>query len=397
MIRCGLVESDDAAMARFCGGLNREIQDILVDKDYDDMTTLFAYACKAEREVQGRRSTKYTNPFAGRSSFSSSTAAVPVPAPSKQSSLVQTPKPAGATPALLASDHAARVEVRVNPGNTDRYESLVLQRVLSSQVAPFEKNQRHTLFHTKGVVQERSIRIIIDNGSYHNLASTMLVEKLSLPTRKHLNPYHIQWLNDGGKLRVTKSARVPFSMGPYSDFVDCDVIPMEACSLLLGRPWQYDTDCLHHGRSNIYSFMFKGQKIVLHPMTPEQIVKDDLARATKVSTSPKSTSINSEIKLDNPTLLVARADFDDKRATPLPCSAPVCSAMLVSPDDTLSMDIPLWLLTLLQDKVRHPGQILLFPRHPRLALHRARGRPHLQRPRPQVVLHSWMVRPLLMC
>jgi hypothetical protein len=54
MLRCGLVESDDAAMARFCGGLNREIQDILDYKDYFDITTLFEYACKAEREVQGR-------------------------------------------------------------------------------------------------------------------------------------------------------------------------------------------------------------------------------------------------------------------------------------------------------------------------------------------------------
>jgi hypothetical protein len=44
-----------------------------------------------------------------------------------------------------------------------------VQRVLSTQVALPEKNQRHTLFHTKGVVQERSIRIIIDSGSCNNL------------------------------------------------------------------------------------------------------------------------------------------------------------------------------------------------------------------------------------
>jgi hypothetical protein len=25
-------------------------------------------------------------------------------------------------------------------------------------------------------------------------------------------------------------------------------VPMEACHILLGRPWQFDTDCLHHGR-----------------------------------------------------------------------------------------------------------------------------------------------------
>jgi hypothetical protein len=30
MLRCGLVESDDAAMVRFRGGLNREIQEYLI-------------------------------------------------------------------------------------------------------------------------------------------------------------------------------------------------------------------------------------------------------------------------------------------------------------------------------------------------------------------------------
>jgi hypothetical protein len=47
MIHCGLVEVDDAVMARFRGGLNREIQDILDYNDYFDITTLFEYACKS--------------------------------------------------------------------------------------------------------------------------------------------------------------------------------------------------------------------------------------------------------------------------------------------------------------------------------------------------------------
>src|SRR5688572_3082739 len=192
--------------------------------------------------------------------------------------------------AMIATNHAENEEVHVDPIDADRYESLVVQRVLSTQVAQAEKNQRHTLFHTKGVVHERSIRIIIDSGSCNNLASTALVEKLSLPTRSHPHPYHIQWLNDGGKIKVTRSVRVPFSLGSYSDYADCDVIPMEACSLLLGRPWQYDTDSLHHGRSNHYSFMFKGQKIIIHPMTPDQILKDDLTRAAKTAQQVKSTS-----------------------------------------------------------------------------------------------------------
>lgn len=40
---------------------------------------------------------------------------------------------------------------------------------------------------------------------------------------------------------------------------------MDACHLLLGRPWQYDRKVLHDGRSNTYSFYFNGTKIVLLP------------------------------------------------------------------------------------------------------------------------------------
>jgi hypothetical protein len=247
MTRCGILEEPDAAMACFHGSLNREIQNILDYKEYADMTQLFEFACKAEREMQGRRSRIYSNTFAGRNSSSSS--APSLPEPSTPTPRERTTTPVGATlttgagsttrrtqditcfrcsgrghvardctnkrtllirdngvyssasdseeleHTLLATDNAAKTDIHVHPGDADRYESLVVQRVLSTQVAPAEKNQQHTLFHTKGVVQERSIRIIIDSGSYNNLASTMLVEKLSLPTRKHSNPYHIQWVS----------------------------------------------------------------------------------------------------------------------------------------------------------------------------------------------------------
>ena len=70
-----------------------------------------------------------------------------------------------------------------------------------------------------------------------------------------------------------------FSIGIYSDFADCDVIPMDTCSLLLGRPWEYDTDAKHHGRSNKYTFMHKGKKITLLPLTPAEIVQAENDRA----------------------------------------------------------------------------------------------------------------------
>ena len=74
----------------------------------------------------------------------------------------------------------------------DRYESLVVERVLSVQVTQAKQNQRHNIFHTKGVVKERSVCIIIDGESCNNLASMQMVEKLSLTTRSHPYPYYIQ-------------------------------------------------------------------------------------------------------------------------------------------------------------------------------------------------------------
>ena len=62
-------------------------------------------------------------------------------------------------------------------------------------------------------------------------------------------------MNQSGTLKITHRARVKFSMGIYVDSVDCNVVPMNVCHLLLGRPWQYDLDATHGGRSNTYSFI----------------------------------------------------------------------------------------------------------------------------------------------
>ncbi|KAA3487695.1 Retrovirus-related Pol polyprotein from transposon gypsy [Gossypium australe] len=59
--------------------------------------------------------------------------------------------------------------------------------------------------------------MIIDGGSCTNVTSSMLVEKLGLTTTKHPNPYKLQWLNDGGELKVIKQAIVAFSIGKYHD------------------------------------------------------------------------------------------------------------------------------------------------------------------------------------
>jgi hypothetical protein len=181
-------------------------------------------------------------------------------------------------------DHAGNddhPEENIGTGDANHYESLIVQCVLSTQMERVEQNQRHTLFQTKCVIKERLCHIIIDAGSCNNLASSDMVDKLALTTKPHPRPYHIQWLNNSGKAKVTKLVRLNFAIGPYHDVVECNVVPMQACHILLGRPWKFDKDSMHHGRLNQYSFLHHDKKIVLHPMSPETIMHNDVAAARK--------------------------------------------------------------------------------------------------------------------
>ena len=64
-------------------------------------------------------------------------------------------------------------------------------------------------------------------------------------------------------------------MESYKDEVVYDVLPMDACHLLLGKPWQYDRDVTHHGQSNTYSFKMKGKKMTLTRLAPSQTLKTE--------------------------------------------------------------------------------------------------------------------------
>ena len=91
----------------------------------------------------------------------------------------------------------------------------------------------------------------------------------------------MQWMNQSGTLKITHKARVKFSVGTYIDTVDYDVAPLTACHLLLGRPWQFDLDATHGGRSNTYSFVHKGVNHVFKPI-PESAIKVEVFTTSKM-------------------------------------------------------------------------------------------------------------------
>ena len=192
-----------------------------------------------------------------------------------------------------------------------------------------------------------------------------LVKKLGLTTCPHPRPYHIQWLNDSGKAKVTQTCRISFSIGSYVNSVDCDVVPMQAYSLLLGHPWEHDNDATHHGRSNKYTFVHKGKKITLVPLTPAQIVQADRERAASLNDvqsenqqvansifppkKDKSTSISKAegIKLKGGVMLATKCDFAEISDDDI-CYALVCKRAMFSLDDIVS-SVPPAVTNLLQE------------------------------------------------
>ncbi|KAK9135530.1 hypothetical protein Syun_014860 [Stephania yunnanensis] len=133
---------------------------------------------------------------------------------------------------------------------------------------------RNNIFQPKCTILGKVCRFMIDAGSCENIVSVEAVQKLGLATEQHPRPYKLAWLKKGGEVKVSKRALVTFSIGAnYKDSVWCDVVAMDACHLLLGRPWQFDRGVVHDGITNKYTLMFKGVKIVLVPAKDPEEVK----------------------------------------------------------------------------------------------------------------------------
>nr|KYP59226.1 hypothetical protein KK1_014658 [Cajanus cajan] len=64
----------------------------------------------------------------------------------------------------------------------------------------------------------------------------------------------LQWLNEDGDLVVDQQVKDKLSIEKYEEEVLWDVVPREACHILLGRPWKFDKKTMHNGLTNEISF-----------------------------------------------------------------------------------------------------------------------------------------------
>ena len=89
----------------------------------------------------------------------------------------------------------------------------------------------------------------------------------------------------------------------------CDVVPMQAGHLLLGRPWQFDKETIHHGRTNIYSFTHNNKKHNLAPLSPQEVYEmqramDQSGLFSKTNLYISSSKLIKSLQQDTPVLLM---------------------------------------------------------------------------------------------
>ncbi|XP_024164048.1 uncharacterized protein LOC112171037 [Rosa chinensis] len=90
---------------------------------------------------------------------------------------------------------------------------------------------------------------------------------------------------------------------------------MDACHMLLGRPWQFDRGVMHDGRKNTYSFMFNNIKITLVP-TREQGLKPQGKNVTNLLSMNKFVEEVKETGMMY--LLLGRYSEEEEASVPEP-------------------------------------------------------------------------------
>jgi len=184
---------------------------------------------------------------------------------------------------LMCGDTAPKLVDQQPPSEKSYSDEEVVEEVLEGSQLPMcvirhtltgkqteEREQedwlRNNIFHTRVEHKGKALNLIIDNGSGMNVVSQEVIRKMQLPIEAHPIPYKLSWVDDTS-IPMRQRCLVTFSLGQhYQDAIWCDVIPMTACHVLLGRPWLYDRKVKYDGYTNTYSFLFNGRKIVLQPL-----------------------------------------------------------------------------------------------------------------------------------
>ncbi|KAL4368695.1 hypothetical protein GQ457_05G027360 [Hibiscus cannabinus] len=273
MIRANIEEDQETTIARFVSGLNPEIADTVELQYYVDLEEVVHLAMKAEKQLKRKGTSRNhfsTSKWSQNSKWGPNTSKTPYKAYQTPIKPSQTKGDVGISKSQEPLDMNRGKQTVTPSRNRDIQCFKCLGRGHIASQCP----NRHTMvIRESGEIETDSEKeeeddtieeevnenvdfpadgevlvvcfVIIDGGSCTNVASILMVQKLGLKTTKHPHP--------------------------YKDEVLCDVVPMHATHMLLGRPWQFDRKVMHDGYSNRYSFTYDGKKHTLAPLSPQQV------------------------------------------------------------------------------------------------------------------------------
>eukprot|EP00253_Pinus_taeda_P017754 PITA_17754 len=104
----------------------------------------------------------------------------------------------------------------------------------------------------------------------HKVLLKPVDESIEQTQRKDLFRTVCKSQEKGHQLLVDEESEVEFQIGRYKDKIICDIMPMDVCHILLGRPWQYDRKVTHDGVLNCYKFEKDGVRHTLVPIREEK-------------------------------------------------------------------------------------------------------------------------------
>ncbi|WRX11629.1 Retrotransposon gag domain - like 10 [Theobroma cacao] len=254
-MKCDVHEPEEQTVARYLGGLNVGIADVVQLQPYWNINDVIRLALKVEKQ-QLRKSSMSSSRQKDFTSNRGRQSSATIPPPKVNSSKTLNHKETTSTRAPNVNKKIISLveeEVMEEPSleevndeleifnneeieevSADHGEALVVRRNLNTAMMTEDESWlRHNIFHTRCTSQGKVCNVIIDSGSCENVIANYMVEKLKLQTEVHPHPYKLQWLRKGNEVKVTKRCCVQFSIGnKYEDEVWCDVIPMDACHLL---------------------------------------------------------------------------------------------------------------------------------------------------------------------
>ncbi|GJT00100.1 reverse transcriptase domain-containing protein [Tanacetum coccineum] len=310
-MRCGVDEEEEQTVARYLASLRPEIADVVHLQQYWSYNDVCRLSLKVEGQLKKKiSSSQFTSRVMGNEMGKRVVGSNPARNPYTNATPNLGPGhfaadcPNRQVVTLLEEDfgpvfdeYRDAVEENISDHEEITYadsgEMLVVRRALSTVTNKDESWLRHNIFYTRCTCEGKVCTVIIDGGSCENVISTTMVDKLSLKTEEQPQPYKLSWFKKGNEVKVSKRCLVKFSIGKkYSDEVWCDVVPMDAYHVLLGRPWKFDRKTKHDGFKNTYTFEKDGTTIIFGPSDLRKEAKNHfLSRAEFLAEVNEATDV----------------------------------------------------------------------------------------------------------